>query len=280
MKRIVSLLLGAVLLAGTVPMVQGADMTASRDCLALLKQEEGFDEYPYWDYGQWTVGYGTRCPGDRLEHYGTSGIDEQAAEALLQSHLSGLYTELNRFADKYSLEWTQNQFDALVLFSYNCGTGWIYEQNGIFHNAIRQMATGNDLIGSFALWCGAGGQIREYLLRRRLCEANIWLNAVYSQQPPEDYCYVFYDANGGTVSSGSQGYHGTITAEPALLPTYPGHTFLGWYTQKMGGDRVTVLDKTIHGKTLYAHWILIGPCKAARIAANASAAGAVSFERK
>lgn len=280
MKRFLCLLLSAIMLAGNLPSVHAATMTASRECIALLKEEEGFNEYPYWDHSQWTVGYGTRCPDDMLEHYRTNGIDEQAAEALLQSHLNGLYMELNRFADKHSLEWTQNQFDALVLFSYNCGTGWIYERTGTFHNAIRQMTTGNEMIRSFALWCSAGGQVQEYLLRRRLSEANLWLNGAYSQTPPEDYCYVLYDANGGAVSVGCQGYDGEQTTVPYPMPTYPGYTFLGWYTQKSGGDRVTVLDEALHEKILYAHWLLITPCRAARPVSGAVSAGRAICERK
>ena len=142
----------------------------------------------------------------------------------------------------------------MVLFSFNCGTGWCYETTGTFHTAIAKGHKGNDLIRAFALWCSAGGEIKTYLLRRRLSEANMWLNAVYSQTPPENYCYVIYDANGGTSSPRSQGYDAELTAAPYPVPTYAGYTFDGWYTAKTGGKKVTVLDASTKSATLYAHW--------------------------
>ena len=72
MKRITSLLLAIVLFAGLVltaaPTAYAAsEMKASDALVEVLKKEEGFSEKPYWDYGQYTVGYGTRCPDDMLE---------------------------------------------------------------------------------------------------------------------------------------------------------------------------------------------------------------------
>ena len=34
-------------------------MKASQDCIDLIKEAEGFSRYKYWDYSQWTIGYGT-----------------------------------------------------------------------------------------------------------------------------------------------------------------------------------------------------------------------------
>ena len=39
------------------------------DCVAVLKKMEGFSKYPVYDYGQYSVGYGTRCPADKLDYY-------------------------------------------------------------------------------------------------------------------------------------------------------------------------------------------------------------------
>ena len=260
MKRITSFLLATILLLGVVCLgtfdahAESA-MVASNECISLLKLEEGFSRTPYWDFTQYTVGYGTRCPSDMVEYYTQNGITEEEAEVLLRNHLAGVEHDLNvRIIDKYALTLTQNQFDALVLFSYNCGTSWAYDTSGTFHTAIASGATGNDLIRAFALWCSAGNQIRSYLLRRRLSEANIYLNNVYSQTPPENYCYVLYDANGGTTSPRSQGYDANLTAEPFPVPTYPGYTFQGWFTAKTGGTKVTVLDASTKEVTLYAQW--------------------------
>ena len=230
-------------------------LTASDNCIKVLKAEEGFSRTPYWDFTQYTVGYGTRCPADMVEYYTQNGITEAEAETLLRNHLAGIERDIHvRVIDRYGLDLTQNQFDALVLFSYNCGTAWAYETEGTFHKAIASGATGNDLIRAFALWCSAGNQIRTFLLRRRLSEANMYLNNVYSQTPPDNYCYVLYDANGGTTSPRSQGYDSNLTAAPFPVPTMAGYTFRGWFTAKSGGAKVTVLDASTKSATLYAQW--------------------------
>lgn len=231
-------------------------MTASDACIQILKLEEGFSRTPYWDFTQYTVGYGTKCPSDMVEYYTQNGITEEEAEILLRNHLASVERDINvRIVDKYGLTLTQNQFDALILFSYNCGTSWAYDSSGAFHTAIATGATGNELIRAFALWCSAGNQIRTFLLRRRLSEANMYLNNIYDQTPPENYCYVLYEGNGGTSSPRSQGYDSDLTAAPFPVAVRDGYTFQGWFTAKSGGTKVTVLDASTKSMTLYAQWL-------------------------
>ena len=240
----------------TVPTVtEPPILTASDNCIKVLKAEEGFSRTPYWDFTQYTVGYGSSCPADMVEYYTQNGITEAEAETLLRNHLVSIERDIHvKMIDRYGLDLSQNQFDALVLFSYNCGTAWAYETGGTFHQAIAASATGNDLIRAFALWCSAGNQIRTFLLRRRLSEANMYLNGVYSQTPPDHYCYVLYDANGGVVSPRSQGYDSKLTAAPFPVPNMAGYVFQGWFTAKTGGTKVTVLNASTKSATLYAQW--------------------------
>ncbi len=260
LKRFVSTLLAVVILIGaiglgTVPASAASSMTVSDACVNLLKEMEGFCEKPYWDYAQWTVGYGTRCPDDMLEYYKQHGITREEAEVLLRNFLNAFENDVtDHFINKYGLTLTQQQFDALILFSFNVGTGWVYESGGTFHNAIKNGATGNDLIRAFALWCSAGDGIKTFLLERRLSEANLYLNGVYNRVPPENYAWVIYDANGGYSSPRSQGYDADLTAAPYPVPTYSGYVFDGWYTAKNGGVKVTTLDKSVDERTLFAHW--------------------------
>ena len=260
MKRIMSFLLAMVLFGGLVltgaPTVHAAsDMKASAEMVAIMKQEEGFSAKPYPDHGQYTVGYGTRCPDDMLEEYMANGITEEAAELLLRNYLLKIENTINKkFIDKYNLSLTQGQFDALVSFTYNCGTSWISETGGTFHNAVKNGKTGSELINAFSLWCSAGGQILPGLVRRRLSEANMFLNETYSRTIPGNFCYVYYNANGGSVSYRIQGFDANEGIGPAYTPTYKGHTFLGWYTAKTGGSKVTVLNQNHNGDTLYARW--------------------------
>lgn len=260
MKRITSLVLAIVLFAGLVltgaPTAHAASaMTVSDALIEIIKKEEGFSAKPYWDYSQYTVGYGTRCPDDMLEEYQENGISEKEAETLLRNSLTFYENEVNKkFLDKYNLSLAQHQFDALVTFTYNCGGSWLSETSGTFHNVVKNGTTGSELIRAFSLWCSAGGSILPGLVRRRLCEANMYLNGEYSLTKPDNFCYVYYNANGGSVSYRIQGYDSNEGIAPAYTPSYSGHTFKGWYTQQTGGSKVTVLTMALSGTTLYARW--------------------------
>lgn len=255
-RRITGLILAVVILVSMVSVGVSAEeaLTTSDEAIAMLKAEEGFSSTPYWDYAQWTVGYGTKCPDDMLEYYKQYGIKEEEAEVLLRTYLTRFESELHKFMNRTGVKLNQNQFDALLMFTYNCGSGWSYDTSGTFYNAIVSGATGNELIYAFSRWCSAGGQILTSLLRRRLCEANMYLNGEYSQTVPDHYGYVLYDACGGKTSPTVQGYDTSLTAKILSVPTREGYTFAGWYTAETGGTEVTVLDASVRNNRLYAHW--------------------------
>ena len=259
MKRLVVLLLSVALLIAFIPVgalqVHAEVFDASDDCIKILKQLEGFCSKPIWDYGQWSVGYGTACPPEDLERYKQDGIPEEEAEALLRKYVVGMGGAINSFAAKNNLNLTQNQFDALLLFTYNCGTGWMSESSGMFYNAVVNGRTGNEFIFPIVRWCVAGDSILDGLVRRRLSEANIYLNGEYSTTPPTNYCYVKYDANGGSTPYRIQGYDSDLTASIIPTPTRDGYMFDGWYTARTDGTKVTVLDAGTRNRTLYARWI-------------------------
>ena len=259
MKRLVVLLLSVALLIAFIPVgalqVHAEVFDASDDCIKILKQLEGFCSKPIWDYGQWSVGYGTACPPEDLERYKQDGIPEEEAEALLRKYVVGMGGAINNFAAKNNLNLTQNQFDALLLFTYNCGTGWMSESSGMFYNAVVNGRTGNEFIFPIVRWCVAGDSILDGLVRRRLSEANIYLNGEYSTTPPTNYCYVKYDANGGSTPYRIQGYDSDLTASIIPTPSRDGYMFDGWYTARTDGTKVTVLDAGTRNRTLYARWI-------------------------
>lgn len=256
-KRLFCLILSLLLVVGLLPLGLRANaaesMGMSQKGIDLLKEFEGFSRMPYWDYSQYTVGYGTRCPDEDLDRYLRDGITEAEAEALLRTYTDAIGRALNNFTASYGITLTQNQFDALAMFSFNCGTGWLYEE-GQLRSAVLNGATGNSLIHPLTLWCNAGGSILTGLVRRRLCEANLYLNGVYSSAPPANYGYVLYNGNGGTSSPRIQGYDTDLTAAILPTPTRTGYGFDGWYTAASGGSRVSVLDSGVKNRTLYAHW--------------------------
>ena len=256
-KRISCLLMTLVLFCGLVCVspVQAqaaSEWKTSDSAITLLKEMEGFSKYPYYDYLQYSVGYGTRCPNEHYSRYCTEGISEEEADQLLRAYLEGAEKTINGFLDNNGVTLNQNQFDALILFSYNCGSSWVNE-NFMITRAVLNGTVGNDFIYAITLWCNAGGQINSTLVKRRLCEANIYLNGVYSNQRDENFCYVTYNAQGGKMNGDRiQGYDANAQVAPMPTASYEGRDFLGWYT--LDGQQVTVLTKELNGHMLFAHW--------------------------
>ena len=77
----------------------------------------------------------------------------------------------------------------------------------------------------------------------------------YAKFVPNNYT-VSFNANGGTVGTGSK----SVTYDAAYgtlpTPTRDGFTFTGWYTAASGGNQVTAstIMTTASNHTLYAHW--------------------------
>lgn len=258
-KRICSLLLCVVLLvsavtATTIPVSATSKMTASDGCIAMIKSFEGFCKYPFWDHGQFTVGYGSRCPDADYDRYMANGITEEEADALLREYVTIVEDAVNWFANKNGLTFTQAQFDALVDFTYNCGSGWM-TGNYKFRSAVINGTTGNEFVELIASWCTASGTVYSGLLRRRLCEANLYLNGVYDTSASSYYSYVLYNAHGGSLSAtGYQIFPAGTTADFRLSAARSGYDFLGWYTSSSNGTQVTALDSSLDGSTLHAYW--------------------------
>ena len=275
-------LCGLIALAMVLAMVPGAGtvvgatetsgaMTVSDEFVEVLKTMEGFYAYAQWDYKQYTVGYGTRCPDDKLEYYRNNPITEEEAVELLHQELAGFENTVNSFASKYGLTFTQNEFDALVSFSYNCGGNWTNDTAGYLNTAVRTGNRGNGLIYGLCLWSSAGGDYN--LIQRRLCEANMYINSVYKAyndadpQIPDTYKYVFLDGNGGWMRYVINGYDAAEPVAPvATFSSIPVgtdengelfvYTFGGWYTAKIGGEKVEKLDGSLaNGTILYARWL-------------------------
>lgn len=273
MKRIFSLMLALVLVLGTVMMIAPSvaattsDSTnatetsepktykTSDDLIKLLKYEEGFMKYPQWDYSQYTVGYGTRCPSDKLSEYSSRGITEYEAEQLLRNYLTNSENLINnKLIKKYNLNMTQSQFDALIMFSYNMGGNWVTDTSSNIHKVVVSGAVDNSIADALTRWSKAGGKVQNYLIRRRLSESYMYLEGKYQHTPPENYCHVRYNGNGGTVSQSVQGYNSNLKAKVAGTATYGNYTFAGWYTSATGGVKVEELTQEHNKMTLYAHW--------------------------
>ena len=260
-RRVLSLTLALVLLLCLIPVSALAVQThtTSTACINIIKEFEGFSKYPYEDHGQWTVGYGTRCPDEDLERYQRDGITEAEAVQLLKDYVKSFENSVNNFAQKYDLELNQNQFDALVSFTYNVGSGWMSDTDGLVTRAVINQSTGNAFIFAMTMWCTASGEVYTSLINRRLVEANMYLNGAYSTAAPENYCYVTFDHTASTYNGESrtvrvQGYDAYLTTEVYPVGVKDGYRFLGWYSATAGGQWISNLDASTDTMKLYARW--------------------------
>lgn len=141
-------------------------MEPSPDCIALVKESEGFRSKPYVDAaGFQTVGYGHKI----LPHEDFSaGITLNQAEAIC-------IDDLNRAADQVDalvkVPLTQGQFDALCDFVFNLGSGRL-EHSTLLEllNERKYDEAGEQMF----LWVKAGKKILPGLVIRRQKEVELW----------------------------------------------------------------------------------------------------------
>ncbi|HEY9614937.1 glycoside hydrolase family protein [Allocoleopsis sp.] len=97
-------------------------MKISQNCLSVIKKWEGFHLDAYSDpVGIPTIGYGSRRYPNGQKILLGDKITEQEAEAFLKFECDKVAEEISKLVTGISLN--QNQFDALVSFSYNVGIG-------------------------------------------------------------------------------------------------------------------------------------------------------------
>lgn len=251
-------------------------MHVSDEMLRVLKLLEGFSPHAYWDYSQWSIGYGSVCPEGYESYYskveeGGQGhqITVEYAEELLRKELDKFEVTVNNFITRNNLTLSQNQYDALISFTYNTGYAW-NSTTGNLVTAVINGDTGSHMLYGLMLWSWAGN--RHTLVNRRIVELNIYANGIYAVDPfkpeaiPDRYRIAFMDGNGGVVKYDEHGFDAeqpiAVKTQFKTYPTGPDETGAtvtyvldGWYTERVGGTKVEVLDTSIPtGAVLYAHW--------------------------
>lgn len=150
-------------------------LSTSQAGIDLIKRLEGYSKYAYKDYSQWSIGYGTACE----ENEYPDGITEPEAEALLIKAVSVYEIYLDTFLNKYSVELTQPQYDALVSFTYNLGNVWVREKDFALRDILISGAgasSGTEIRNAFSEFVSAGGEVLEGLVTRRKLEADMFIS--------------------------------------------------------------------------------------------------------
>lgn len=182
LKRTVSVLLAIIFIGTCFAALPVASFAAKQYSLgskglALIKEYEGFSAYAYHDYTHWSIGYGSIC--GQYEY--PNGITEAEASALLVQRMATYEGYLDTFLTENGITVNQNQYDALVSFTYNLGNPWkkydTFDLKTILINGASKYSA-EDIRNAFGAFCKAGGQVLSGLVKRRAAEAELFLTPV------------------------------------------------------------------------------------------------------
>jgi len=136
-------------------------MQISQEGLSLIKKFEGCKLEAYKCAANvWTIGYGsTKGVKEGME------ISQERAEMLLLEDVEMFENSVNKLVE-VSLE--QNQFDALVSWTFNLGS------TNLKNSTLLKVLNDKDYEGvpaQIKRWNKAGGKVLQGLIRRREAEA-------------------------------------------------------------------------------------------------------------
>ena len=141
-------------------------MTLSEEGLSFIKEREGLRLVSYQDVaGIWTIGYGSVTdvePGEKI-------TEVEAGERLKEDvrHAENCVNQL------VTVPLTQNEFDALVSFTFNVGCHALRKST-----LLRKLNDGDyeSIPAELARWDKAGGHVVAGLSKRRKLEGDLWEN--------------------------------------------------------------------------------------------------------
>ena len=144
-------------------------MNINAEGLALVKKYEGFEATPYQDAAdKWTVGWGHLIrPGESF-----TSVTQAQADQLLQDDLADDEEAVSRMV---SVPLNENQYSALVSFTFNVGAGNFRGSN--LRAYVNQRAW-QQAADEFGRWVHANGRELPGLVARRAAERALFLKPV------------------------------------------------------------------------------------------------------
>ncbi|WP_431210457.1 lysozyme [Puia sp. P3] len=152
-------------------------MAPSGNCIDLIKSQEGLVLHPYLDQASVpTIGYGTtRYPGGAHVTMKDGPITQQQAENYLHNDLQDTGVAVNAMVPQGL---NQNQFDALVDFAYNVGTGALHGSTLL--KLVKANSADPSIGDAFQMWdkIHVDGKlvVNDGLLKRRKAEAELYFS--------------------------------------------------------------------------------------------------------
>lgn len=140
-------------------------MTTSNRGIDLIKEFEGLSLKAYLcPAGRWTIGYGH-----------TAGV--RKGQVITQDDAGRMLADDCRVAERtlnaLGVNFRQEQFDALVSWIFNLGTGSF--STSTLRKRILAGAADEQVADEIVRWVNASGKPMPGLMRRRAAEANMFL---------------------------------------------------------------------------------------------------------
>jgi len=172
-------------------------------------EKDKFHPEAYWDYGQWSIGYGTKS------HKGETITKEEASKRL-DKELAGAAEHVNKYNKIYN--WKPHELDALTSFAYNVGN-----INELTADGTRSRAVIAAKMLEYNKATEKGKKVKlEGLVKRRKIEQDLFLNGYSGEEgeelAPEDAEYEAKDIPvAGKLAHLSQEITGSITRQVERL---------------------------------------------------------------
>lgn len=144
--------------ADTAAVPVGKNLT---EIVKNFEAADGFHRAAYWDYGQWSIGYGTKAKEGET-------IDQEEADRRLASELGSARAEVEAEAKRVGLALRPNELDALTSFQFNTG-----KISALLAGGKRGKA---EIAETMLLYRNADGQRLRGLERRRAAERALFLS--------------------------------------------------------------------------------------------------------
>jgi lysozyme len=139
-------------------------MIASKKLIDYIEQAEGLILKAKWDVDGWAIGYGHHGPEVHADLVWTT----LQSEMTLEEDVGKASAQVEALV---KVPLTQGQFDALVDFTYNLGSGRLQKSTLLkLLNQKQYAAAGEQLL----LWNKMEGKPNAVLLARRQWELNAW----------------------------------------------------------------------------------------------------------
>jgi lysozyme len=152
-------------------------MVPDSKCFDFIKSREGLKLTAYQDSaGIWTIGYGTILYENNTPVKKGDVITQQKADQLIEREITFKSNKVNAAIGTVAIN--QNQFDALVSFAYNVGTGALMSSTLL--KRVKANPADTKIRDAFMVWNKAhvNGKLVavQGLTNRRKAEADLYFS--------------------------------------------------------------------------------------------------------